>query len=48
MARGDYNAATIASNSARNFAYMAIGLGITFFVMYVIAIVMIFTFLSVH
>lgn len=47
IARGDYNSATIASNSARNFAYMAIGLGIAFLVMYIISMVMIFTFLSV-
>ncbi|XP_022783540.1 proline-rich transmembrane protein 1-like isoform X2 [Stylophora pistillata] len=48
MARGDYNSARVASNSARTFSYLAIGLGVSFLVMYIIALIMVFIFLRVH
>lgn len=48
MARGDYNSARVASNSARTFSYLAIGLGASFFIMYIIALIMVFTLLRVQ
>ncbi|CAH3144334.1 unnamed protein product [Pocillopora meandrina] len=48
MACGDYNSARVASNSARTFSYLAIGLGTSFFIMYIIALIMVFTLLRVQ
>ncbi|KAM7449747.1 hypothetical protein ABFA07_002414 [Porites harrisoni] len=46
LSRGDFHSARIASNSARNFAYAAIGIGVGFLVMYIIAMVLVFTIVA--
>lgn len=46
LSRGDFQSARIASNSARNFAYAAIGIGVGFLVMYIIAMILVFTIVA--
>lgn len=46
LSRGDFHSARIASNSARNFAYAAIGIGVGFLVMYIIAMILVFTIVA--
>lgn len=45
LSRGDFNSARIASNSARNLAYTAVGIGVMFVVIYV-ALIMVFLIFS--